>query len=124
MSLLSSARLAALASLALLFPACAGGAEPADTAAARGRELARVHGCASCHGAEGEGGFGPAWQGVPGSEVELADGSTVVADTAYLRRAITDPAAERRAGYTIEMPQVALTEQEVDDLLAHLETFR
>lgn len=114
---------AALAGLALLTVAC-GDDETADTPAARGAELARVHGCASCHGADGQGGFGPPWQGLAGSEVGLADGRTVVADEAYLRRAITDPDTERRAGYAVPMPAVELTDQEVADLVAHIETFR
>lgn len=95
-------------------------ADPAD----RGAELARTHACATCHGANGEGGFGPAWRGLAGSEVELSDGRTVVADTEYLRRAITDPAAELRAGYTVPMPEVSATDEEVDALVAYVESYR
>jgi cytochrome c553 len=123
MSTLTIAR-STLVALALVAAACGGEDAQPDDAAARGAELALVHGCTSCHGADGQGGFGPPWQGLPGSEVELADGRVVVADREYLRRAITDPAAERRAGYGAQMPATSLTDQEVEDLLAHIETFR
>ena len=114
----------AFAALALVVAACGGSDEPPDTPAARGAELARVHGCASCHGAEGQGGFGPPWKGLPGSQVELTDGRTVVADDEYLRRSITDPQADLRAGYAVRMPEVQLSDQQVDDLVAHIESLR
>lgn len=112
--------------LAVLASACAradtespGGA-PAD----RGAQLAQDHGCTSCHGTDGDGGVGPSWRGLAGSEIELTDGRTVVADTEYLRRAITDPGAEVRAGYAVPMPEVPLDDDEVDDLVAYVESFR
>lgn len=102
------------------------GRDAADVGAspeARGAELAKVHGCTSCHGAEGEGGFGPPWQGLAGAEVELVDGTRVRADDDYLRRSILEPSAHRRKGYALPMPAVPLTAGEVDDLVAHIHTF-
>jgi cytochrome c oxidase subunit 2 len=100
-----------------------GEADTPDTPEARGAELAGVHGCTSCHGDQGQGGLGPPWQGLPGSRVELADGRVVVADDAFLRRAITHPDADQRAGYAIPMPAAPLADHEVDDLIAYLHTF-
>lgn len=56
--------------------------------------------------------------------VELEDGSTVTADSSYLRAAIADPAADLRTGFTIRMPQVDLTESEIDALVAYIEELR
>ena len=99
----------------------AGAEEPVlDEAARRGQELARTRGCSACHGADGEGGLGPAWTGLLGTEVTLADGSTVVADEAYLRRAIVEPDAEIVEGYSVTMPKTSLTDEEVADLVAYL----
>ncbi len=84
----------------------------------RGAALNVSAGCAACHGSAGEGGVGPAYVGLLGSEVELVDGSTVIADEAYLRRSITDPDAEIVAGYDIAMPANTLTDAQVDDLVA------
>jgi cytochrome c oxidase subunit 2 len=72
--------------------------------AREGRDLAMSKGCAASHGDVGEGGVGPAWSGLAGSDVELADGSTVTTDAEYLRRSITDPEAQVAAGFTITMP--------------------
>src|SRR5687768_2167255 len=73
-------------------------------AAETGRTVVTQRGCASCHAADGSGGVGPKFVGLHGSQVTLADGSTVVADDDYIRRSITDPDAERVEGYAVNMP--------------------
>jgi cytochrome c oxidase subunit 2 len=90
----------------------------------RGATIARDRGCAGCHGSKGEGGVGPKWVGLAGSEVELADGSRVTADDAYLRRAITEPDADKLAGYSLAMPKVELSTEEVDDLVAYIKDLK
>lgn len=89
---------------------------------AEGARVAQDRGCTSCHGGDGGGGIGPTWQGLAGSEVELDDGTTVTADEDYLRRAIVDPGAEVVEGYGIPMPEVSLTDDEVDALVTYIET--
>ena len=89
-----------------------------------GRTIAGDAGCAGCHGNQGQGGVGPAWAGLAGSLVELEDGSSITADRSYLRTAIVDPSADLRAGYTIRMPEVDLTDDEVDALVAYIEELR
>ena len=69
---------------------------PATT---RGKQLFTADGCASCHSLDGAAGVGPTVKGLAGSRVQLADGSTVTADDAYLAKAITDPDAEIVKGY-------------------------
>lgn len=103
---------------------CSGGEEELTGLAAEGRTIAANAGCVACHGANGQGGVGPAWVGLAGSSVKLEDGSTVEADTAYLRRAIVSPDAEIVAGFTVMMPAAQLTEAEVDALLAYIEELR
>jgi cytochrome c oxidase subunit II len=95
---------------------------PAGTAAARGKQLSLSAGCAGCHGANFAGGAGPTWIGIAGEEVELADGTTVVRDEAYLIRSIADPNAEIVAGYTLRMPANNLTDDEIADIVAFIET--
>ncbi len=85
-----------------------------------GERIALRSGCTSCHGADGEGGIGPAWAGSLGSEIELDDGTTTVVDEAYLSRAIADPSAEVRAGYDVSMPSNDLTEEEIDAVVAYI----
>ncbi len=96
------------------FPTLTGEAE-------RGRQVSIDNGCAVCHGQYGQGGAASGFFGLWQSEVELADGTSVVADVDYLRRAIVDPAAEIVAGSNVEMPQVELSDDEVNALLTWIE---
>lgn len=118
--------LALLLSLVGLVSACSGGSssDPPDGLSAEalvGWELIQNKGCVACHGTDGGGGTGPSWIGVAGTTRPLADGTDVVADRAYLTRAVADPQAEQVRGYTILMPQVPLTEAEVASIVALLE---
>jgi mono/diheme cytochrome c family protein len=87
-----------------------------------GEQLSRSQGCAGCHGPDFGGGAGPEWTGLAGSQVTLADGSTVVADTAYLVRAIADPSAELVADYNLRMPANTLSDEEIAHIVAFIET--
>jgi cytochrome c oxidase subunit 2 len=119
-------------SLALGAAACGSGADEAGTggdgapaagsAAANGEQLLRSSGCAGCHGADFRGGAGPSLVGLAGSTVTLADGTTMVADTAYLTRAIADPSADLVADYNLRMPANGLTDAEIADIVAYIET--
>ena len=100
-----------------------GSADGSDGAAVdRGQELARTRGCAACHGADGQGGLGPAWTDLAGSTVTLEDGSTVTADDAYLTESIVDPTAKVVDGFAVTMPKTDLSDAEVADLVAYIES--
>lgn len=95
--------------------------EATSDAGARGREIVLRSGCVACHNTDGRKTSGPGWTGLAGSEINLADGRTVVADDAYLTKAITQPKAEIRAGYAATMPEyLQLSEQDVADLIAYI----
>jgi len=95
----------------------------AISAAARsGEELSRSQGCAGCHGRDFDGGAGPGWIGLAGSEVVLTDGTTVIADDEYLTAAIADPSAQLVEGYNLRMPANNLTDAEVADIVAFINT--
>jgi len=105
----------------------AGGAVPDVTSAggasvANGEELARSRGCAGCHGSNFGGGAGPSLVGLAGSQVTLVDGSTVVADTDYLIRSIAQPSADLVADYNLKMPANNLSDDEIADIVAYIET--
>lgn len=85
-----------------------------------GRRIARSNGCASCHGSDGEGNVGPAFVGLYGAEVVLRDGSTVIADDAYLRESIVAPDAAKVAGYRLPMPTNDLDDDEIDAVIAYI----
>ncbi|RPJ52064.1 MAG: cytochrome c oxidase subunit II [Chloroflexi bacterium] len=102
----------------------AASANPAD----RGSALARNNGCVSCHSLDGAKGVGPTWKGLAGSQVTLADGSTVTADDAYLYDAIVDPNKQIHAGFPPGlMPQTYETqfnEQQIMDMVEFIKTLK
>jgi cytochrome c oxidase subunit II len=105
-----------------LLAACEGsaGSQSMSPEAEEGRRIARRAGCTACHGADGQGRIGPAWNDSLGTDVELADGTTVVVDEDYLTRAITDPSAQLRAGFDVSMPANDLTDEEVAAIVAYI----
>ena len=113
--------MALVPTLLLLLAACGSGSDTGlSESGERGRTVSNSNGCASCHGSNGQGGAGPEWIGLAGSEVLLEDGRVAVADDDYLRRAIVDPSAEIVAGYSLKMPANSLGDDEVDDIIAYI----
>ncbi|MEX2142985.1 MAG: cytochrome c oxidase subunit II [Anaerolineales bacterium] len=64
-----------------------------------GQRWAQTNGCLACHSINGDAGVGPTWLGLFGHEVELTDGSAVIADEEYLFTSIVDPNAHIVAGF-------------------------
>lgn len=94
------------------------------TPAAAGQQLFQTLGCASCHGANGEGGRGPTLAGLYGRETPLEGGQTVRADEAYIRESITNPQAKIVAGFGPIMPtfQGQVTEDQLVQLVAFIKS--
>jgi cytochrome c oxidase subunit 2 len=92
-----------------------------ESLAAQGEKLVRQYGCATCHQREPQG-RGPAFQQLYGSPVLLADGSTVVADDAYIRESILRPGTHIVAGFADIMPpfEGQLTEREIVQIIAYI----
>jgi cytochrome c oxidase subunit 2 len=120
--------LAALPLLALA--ACGSGPENPETSlAARGQELYTEKSCNGCHSVDGSSSVGPTWKGLYGQPVKLSDGSTVVANEAYLRESILQPSAKTVDGFTPRLMETvvkpgSLSEQEVDALVAYIKSLK
>ena len=120
---------------AVLLTACGGGTGESSSGAqaggaqarggegdlvAQGEQLYQSMTCAGCHGRDGSGGVAPQLQGLWGSQVELADGTTVTADAAYVEESIRDPQAKVVAGAVGQMPAFDPTPEDMEALLAYL----
>ena len=93
-----------------------------DPRVAAGAKLFVSQGCAACH-QEGAAQLGPSLVGVFGRKEVLADGSTVLADDAYLHESIRQPQAKVVKGFAAAMPSYAhLPEADVDALVAYLKS--
>ncbi len=101
------------------------GASGVESMAAAGAALFERLACDSCHKPEG-GGRGPSLIGLLGTEVQLADGRSVVADESYIRESILNPRAKIVVGYQPLMPtfQGQVSEEQVLQLLAYIKSFK
>lgn len=104
--------------------ACGGGGGGGGGDADEGRQIAARSGCAGCHGANGEGGIGPSWIGLAGSQVTLNDATTVTADEAYLINSIKDPGSQIVGGFAVAMPVNDLSDDDVAKIVAYIESLR
>ncbi|MNM66828.1 Alternative cytochrome c oxidase subunit 2 [compost metagenome] len=90
--------------------------------AEKGRKLAEANGCHACHSQDGSKGIGPGWKDLYGETVELADGSSVKADDAYIRESILDPKAKLVKGYPPVMVTYTFSDDEVAALIAYIKS--
>ena len=94
--------------------------------AVAGQQLFQSLGCVSCHGANGEGGRGPALVGLFGSKVFLNGGQTVTADEAYVRESIENPAGKVVSGFNPIMPtfQGQVTPEQLIQIMSYIKSLQ
>ncbi|HZT68139.1 MAG TPA: cytochrome c oxidase subunit II [Terriglobia bacterium] len=91
-----------------------------QTMAEQGAALYNQLGCVTCHGT----GKGPPFAGLYGRTVKLSDGTTVVANDAYIRESILDPSAQIVNGYPAIMPTFKgqVSEEQILQLTAYIKS--
>jgi cytochrome c oxidase subunit 2 len=96
---------------------------PGETMAQSGERLFQRLGCYSCHRSDAPG-RGPVLTGLFGTKVTLQSGEPVMADEAYLRESILNPAAKIVAGFRTQMPtfQGQVTEEQLLQLIAYIKS--
>lgn len=100
-------------------------AAAAQTPEGKGQLLVAANGCAACHSLDGSTLPGPTWKGLFGSDVKLADGSTITADEAFLLESIKDPAAKIVEGFQPIMPVYGnLSDEDIANLIAYIKTLK
>jgi cytochrome c oxidase subunit 2 len=94
--------------------------------AVAGQQLFQSLGCVSCHGANGEGGRGPALVGLFGRKVFLTNGQTVIADEAYVRESIENPQAKLVSGFGPIMPtfQGQVTPEQLIQIMSFIKSLQ
>ncbi len=103
----------------------AGAAVPAfdQALAAQGERVFTNLGCVGCHRSDGAG-IGPSLNGLYNTEQRLADGSSVIADVAYLEESIRNSAAKVAEGYQPVMPAYGnqLSDDQVRQLIEYIKS--
>jgi cytochrome c oxidase subunit 2 len=94
-----------------------------ESPAEAGEKLFTSLACNNCH-LENNTGRGPSLRGLFGTDVKLADGSTVKVDEAYIRESILKPGARTVAGYSNDMPtfQGLLTEEKLAMIIQYIKS--
>lgn len=96
-----------------------------DSEAAKGKLVFLQAGCNACHMNSAVGNQYPDLRGLYGSEVKLKDGTTVIADEAYLRESIVNPNKQIVAGYPPTMPPYGyLKEEQLNQLIAYIKSLK
>jgi cytochrome c oxidase subunit 2 len=103
-------------------PVAAAGAEAAAGGAELGKQLFAAKGCTACHSIDGKPGVGPTLKGVLGRTEELADGSTVKVDEQFIAHYIRNPNSPQLKNFQPLMPQLPLSDAEVEALVAYVKT--
>ena len=93
----------------------------ADIDRVNSKTIFTQRGCVACHQA-GPIQQGPSLVGIFGVPQPLADGSSVMADEAYLRESILEPHRKLVKGYMPIMPPYkdVISEDELNDLIAYI----
>jgi cytochrome c oxidase subunit 2 len=90
-----------------------------------GQLLVQQNGCTACHSLTGGTLVGPTWFGLFGSTVELADGTTVTADEAFITESISNPQAKIVKGFeSVQMVQYTFTSDELAAIVAYIKTIK
>jgi cytochrome c2 len=89
-----------------------------------GKDLYAKMNCIACHSIDGnnDGKIGPGMRGIYGSEREFKDGTSAVADEAYLKESIVAPSEKIVKGFDEGMPSFlgVLSENDIQALVMYI----
>jgi len=96
-----------------------------------GQRVAELMGCVACHSNDGTllGKVGPTWKGLFGNERVFSDGTKTVANEAYVRESIREPAAKVVRGFEKSdtgMPSYegVLSDAQIEALILYIKTLK
>ena len=99
-------------------PAAAGQTAPAQI----GKVLFESKGCVACHTVDGSPSVGPTMKGLYEHETEMEDGSRIMSDEAHIAEEIRQPSKHVVKGFPPVMPEVPLTDAQVNELVEYIKT--
>jgi cytochrome c oxidase subunit 2 len=98
----------------------------ADDPVERGQKVYEQYGCQACHTLDGSELVGPTFLGAYGRQVEFEDGTTALADEAYMYESVVDPNARIVNGFSPNvMPQNyadQITDEQINDLIEFMKS--
>ena len=92
----------------------------------RGLQLYQQIGCIGCHSSDGstEGRTGPTFKGLYGASRTFLDGTSLVADDAYIKESVWDPGARVVDGKEVEMPSYLgiLDDSDIESIILYIKS--
>ncbi len=115
-----------LITLSALLMACADQPlrDPVVVSSDPGKTVYETKACNACHSSDGTTLSGPSFLNLFGSQVALADGTTVTADEAYLKESITNPSAKIVKGFPNVMPSYVFSDADFAAFIAYIKTLK
>jgi len=93
------------------------------TPAELGPKILQAKGCLGCHSVDGSAKVGPTFKNLLGRTETVVTGTkekTIVVDAAFVRDHIQNPRSMTVKGYPPVMPQIPLTDEELETVVAYL----
>ncbi|MCB0338071.1 MAG: cytochrome c oxidase subunit II [Bdellovibrionales bacterium] len=90
----------------------------------RGKHIYETNLCMTCHSIDGSRLVGPSFKGIVGRSGKLADGSSYVADEAYIKHSVLKPNDQVVEGYVPAMPSFEgkLSDDQLNDVIAFMKS--
>jgi len=109
-------------------PALLAGKEEGTADAIKGKEIFLKYGCIACHAIDDNvaGKIGPSVKGLYGAKREFKDGTSAIAEDAYIKESIVDPGAKVVMGREGEMPSFLglLSDQDIESVILYFKTLK
>jgi cytochrome c2 len=109
-------------------PTLVAGKEEGKADAIKGKEIFLKYGCVACHAIDDNvaGKIGPSVKGLYGAKREFKDGTTAIADDAYIKESIVDPGAKVVKGREGEMPSFLglLSDKDIESVILYFKTLK
>jgi cytochrome c1 len=91
--------------------------------AQKGKQIAKDNGCFACHSTDGTKMAGPTWKNLYGKTVHLKGGSTVTADSSYIKESIKEPSKQITKGFSPTMPSFSyLKDAQIKSIIAYIKS--
>jgi len=95
---------------------------------ARGQKWSQQFGCLACHSLDGKVLVGPSWKGIYGKREDLADGTSVTVDDAYIIESIKEPNKKITKGFQPNLMPAALgaqlTDAQIQDIIEYIKSIK
>jgi len=85
-----------------------------------GKKVLDDKGCLACHSVDGSAGLAPTLKGIWGTTVELSDGTKRTVDAEFVGQLLHDPSKYVIKGYPPVMPDLRLSDQEIQQIEDYL----